>query len=295
MTVSTLPLTIFGREFNVYSGSCCSATSPKRTLYVELTDICNARCPFCSATRGTAVLSPEILEDTLRELVTAGAVDRVSVTGGEPLTVGQSTLSRLLDVLDASGIDYYAITTNGRFLENNLQLLDSREKLRYLNVSRHRYDDEENRKVFGDRGIPALDDVVGMFGMLENGRRKFRLNCTLGPDTGSADVLRYIKSAGDRGIRNILFRADYFGSSDPEMRKLFGENLPGIKESTKCRCMYGEISGVSVEYREVDATHEQELERAGEYIRNFVLHADGRLTGGWSKESILINGGTDGK
>ena len=52
--------------------------------------------------------------------------------------------------------------------------------------------------------------------------------------------------------------------------------------------MYGNVSGVKVVYREVDCALEHRLEIEGEYIRNLVLHADGRLTGGWSDESVLI-------
>ena len=126
MELQTKTLSIFGKEYRVYSGACCSSVSPKRTLYVEFTKNCNAHCPFCSAHRGLGDLDPAILEECVDEMVGAGAVDRVSITGGEPLIVGDSLrLNRLFDILDQSGLDYYALTTNGRYLARNFVMLDT--------------------------------------------------------------------------------------------------------------------------------------------------------------------------
>lgn len=289
MELQTKTLSIFGKEYRVYSGACCSSVSPKRTLYVEFTKNCNAHCPFCSAHRGLGDLDPAILEECVDELVDAGAVDRVSITGGEPLIVGDSLrLNRLFDILEQSGLEYYALTTNGRYLARNFVMLDTLSKLKYLNVSRHHYDDEENRRVFGDRSIPGLDEITGIFGLFGGKPLEFRLNCTLYPDADADFVNRYIQTAAGAGISSILFRSDYFSRPDPALSDMFRNLLNGRKESTKCRCVYGNVSGVKVEYREVDGALEHRLEKEGEYIRNLVLHADGRLTGGWSDESVLI-------
>lgn len=287
--IETKPMTLFGKEYQVYTGSCCSSISAKRTLYVEFTELCNAHCPFCSAYHGRNTLSPITLKTCLDELVSSGAVDRVSITGGEPLIVGDFiTLSRLFDTLEQSDLEYYALTTNGRYLAKNIVLLDSLKKLRYLNVSRHNQDDTHNCEIFGDRYIPDMDELAAMLKMMKRDGLDFRLNCTLQSDDATLDIPKYIKSAADHDIRNVLFRADYFGNVDGRLREKFSEVLQGRKESTKCRCMYGTVDGVSVEYREVDAELEQKLERDGGYIRNFVLHADGRLTGGWSYGSVQI-------
>lgn len=289
MELQTKTLSIFGKEYRVYSGACCSSVSPKRTLYVEFTKNCNAHCPFCSAHRGLGDLDPAILEECVDELVDAGAVDRVSITGGEPLIVGDSLrLNRLFDILEQSGLEYYALTTNGRYLAKNFATLEMLSKLKYMNVSRHHYDDEANRRVFGDRSIPGLDEITGIFGLFGGKPLEFRLNCTLYPAADADFVNRYIQTAAGAGISSILFRSDYFSRPDPALSDMFRNLLNGRKESTKCRCVYGNVSGVKVEYREVDGALEHRLEKEGEYIRNLVLHADGRLTGGWSDESVLI-------
>jgi len=289
MELQTKTLSIFGKEYRVYSGACCSSVSPKRTLYVEFTKNCNAHCPFCSAHRGIDDLDPVILKECVDELVDAGAVDRVSITGGEPLIVGDFLrLDRLFDTLEQSGLEYYALTTNGRYLAKNFVTLEMLSKLKYLNVSRHHYDDEANRRVFGDRNIPGMDEITDILGLFGGRPLEFRLNCTLYPDADAEFVTRYIQAAAGAGISSILFRSDYFSRPDPALSGMFRNLLNGRKESTKCRCAYGNVSGVNVEYREVDGALEHRLEIEGEYIRNLVLHADGRLTGGWSDESVLI-------
>ena len=218
MELQTKTLSIFGKEYRVYSGACCSSVSPKRTLYVEFTKNCNAHCPFCSAHRGLGDLDPVILKECVDELVDAGAVDRVSITGGEPLIVGDSLrLNRLFDILEQRGLDYYALTTNGRYLARNFVMLDTLSKLKYLNVSRHHYDDEENRRVFGDRSIPGLDEITGIFGLFGGKPLEFRLNCTLYPDADADFVNRYIQTAAGAGISSILFRSDYFSRPDPTL------------------------------------------------------------------------------
>lgn len=152
-------------------------------------------------------------------MVDAGAVDRVSITGGEPLIVGDSLrLNRLFDILEQRGLDYYALTTNGRYLARNFVMLDTLSKLKYLNVSRHHYDDdEENRRVFGDRSIPGLDEITGIFGLFGGKPLEFRLNCTLYPDADADFVNRYIQTAAGAGISSILFRSDYFSRPDPTL------------------------------------------------------------------------------
>lgn len=209
MELQTKTLSIFGKEYRVYSGACCSSVSPKRTLYVEFTKNCNAHCPFCSAHRGLGDLDPVILKECVDELVDAGAVDRVSITGGEPLIVGDSLrLNRLFDILEQRGLDYYALTTNGRYLTRNFVMLDTLSKLKYLNVSRHHYGDEENRRVFGDRSIPGLDEITDILGLFGDGPLEFRLNCTLYPGADAEFVNRYIQAAAGAGIPSVLFRSE---------------------------------------------------------------------------------------
>ena len=91
-------------------------------------------------------------------------------------------------------------------------------KLKYLNVSRHHYDDEENRRVFGDRSIPGLDEITGIFGLFGGKPLEFRLNCTLYPGADAEFVNRYIQTAAGAGISSILFRSDYFSRPDPALR-----------------------------------------------------------------------------
>ena len=100
-------------------------------------------------------------------------------------------------------------------------------KLKYLNVSRHHYDDEENRRVFGDRSIPGLDEITGIFGLFGGKPLEFRLNCTLYPDADAEFVTRYIQAAAGAGISSILFRSDYFSRPEPALSDMFRNLLNG--------------------------------------------------------------------
>jgi hypothetical protein len=168
--------------------------------------------------------------------------------------------------------------------------LDNTEKLKYVNVSRHHWDDDENRAVFHDAFIPGIQEVARLLNMLHNPYRRFRLNCTLGHSVDPDWIHRYIDMASENEFSSVLFRRNYFDQDNDGFRDIFGTMVAGRKESTKCRCMHGyvESADLNVEYREVDAVLEQKYESEHQYIRNFVLHADGRLTGGWSDKSMLI-------
>ena len=133
-------------------------------------------------------------------------------------------------------------------------------KLKYLNVSRHHYDDEENRRVFGDRSIPGLDEITGIFGLFGGKPLEFRLNCTLYPAADADFVNRYIQTAAGAGISSILFRSDYFSRPDPALSDMFRNLLNGRKESTKCRCVYGNVSGVKSFLRKKTFTIKNMLE-----------------------------------
>jgi|GEM_PF-4264819 len=78
---------IAGRDYNVFAESCCGA-SPKRTLYVQLTNACQARCLFCNCITETdknRMIDPNILSRTIDAVQQSNAIHSVSFTGGEPL------------------------------------------------------------------------------------------------------------------------------------------------------------------------------------------------------------------
>ena len=93
---------------------------PLRSLRVSVTDRCNLRCQYCMPEADYVWLPKESIltfEETARlvDVFTSVGVDRVRITGGEPLL--RRDLPELIELLAAcTGIDDLALTTNGVLL-----------------------------------------------------------------------------------------------------------------------------------------------------------------------------------
>ena len=93
---------------------------PLRSLRLSVTDRCNLRCQYCMPEPDYAWLPRESILDfeeiaTLVDAFTAQGVDRVRITGGEPLL--RRDLPRLIELLAARpSVRDLALTTNGVLL-----------------------------------------------------------------------------------------------------------------------------------------------------------------------------------
>ena len=93
---------------------------PLRSLRISVTDRCNLRCQYCMPEADYAWLPRESILDfeeiaALVDVFTTLGVDRVRLTGGEPLL--RRDLPRLIELLAGrAGIRDLALTTNGVLL-----------------------------------------------------------------------------------------------------------------------------------------------------------------------------------
>jgi cyclic pyranopterin phosphate synthase len=100
---------------------------PLRSLRISVTDRCNLRCQYCMPEPDYAWLPRESILDfeeiaVLVDAFTALGVDRVRITGGEPLL--RRDLTRLIEQLAARpGIRDLALTTNGVLLAGQASAL----------------------------------------------------------------------------------------------------------------------------------------------------------------------------
>ena len=207
--LKTKKVNLFGHDYDVFFDSCCTNTS-KRTLYIELLNICNAKCSFCSSSCNLKI-TPKILDlnfakEVIIELLNKNIIDKISLTGGEPLIYPY--LKDLLDFLDSlldRGLNFYAITTNGILLEKQINLLED-SKVKYINISRHHYDQEKNDKIFGikTKTLKELKEII------ISSNKEYRLNVTITEEFNTKeDIIEYIKFAKNIGVRNILIRKEY--------------------------------------------------------------------------------------
>jgi GTP 3',8-cyclase len=100
---------------------------PLRSLRISVTDRCNLRCQYCMPETDYAWLPRESILDfeeiaTLADAFISLGVDRVRLTGGEPLL--RRDLPNLIELLAARpAIKDLALTTNGVLLANQVDAL----------------------------------------------------------------------------------------------------------------------------------------------------------------------------
>ena len=140
----------------------------RRVSYVRVsvTDRCNLRCRYCSAPEFHShfreeILSYEEIERLVRVLVTMG-IDKVRLTGGEPLTRRHlDTLVARLSAID--GIRDISLTTNGVLLEELAPALKA-AGLKRINISLDTLRRERFREITGrDRFDRVLAGIKSAF------------------------------------------------------------------------------------------------------------------------------------
>ena len=108
-----------------------------KNLRVSLTAACNYACTYCVPDgKKLQALSAELSEDELiyavQLLIDAGGVDKLRITGGEPLI--SKKFDALLGSLRDLSLKDIAITTNGQFLKKKLPVILDAQVSR-INVS----------------------------------------------------------------------------------------------------------------------------------------------------------------
>ncbi|WP_343572816.1 GTP 3',8-cyclase MoaA [Pseudomonas sp. QE6] len=120
-----------------------------RNLRVSLTAACNYACTYCVPDGKRLVaaqdeLSAESLVRGVAYLIEAAGIERLRVTGGEPLV--SPKLDAFLHGVSRLGLQDIAITTNGQLLSKKLPLLLDCG-IRRLNVSLDTLDAEAFRRI----------------------------------------------------------------------------------------------------------------------------------------------------
>lgn len=171
------------------------------SLRLSVTDRCNIRCVYCMPA-GAVQFLPRSQILTFEEIerfvaVVAGmGVDRLRLTGGEPLV--RSQLPRLIDKLaQLPGVREIALTTNGLLLAD--QAADLRAAgLRRINISLDSLSEEGFRKISRRDG---LDHVLrGIAAAQDVGFEKIRLNAIALRGVTEAEAVPLARFARDRGL-----------------------------------------------------------------------------------------------
>ena len=170
-----------------------------RNLRVSLTAACNYACTYCvpdgkRLLRARDELSAEELVRGVDLLMEAAGIEKVRITGGEPLVTPK--FDAFLRGVMALGLDDVSFTTNGQLLEPKVPLL--REVgLERVNVSLDTLDEDRFRQIARGGDLEVV--LRGIEACLDAG---LRVKLNMVPlRTGNAEqVLPMLDWALDRGI-----------------------------------------------------------------------------------------------
>jgi len=112
-----------------------------KKIYVEITNICNLNCSFCSKDNKQ---KKEMTVDEFKTIISKikDYTDYIYLhIKGEPLT--HSKLDYILTVCDLNNINVN-ITTNGTLLKDKYNILNNHKSIRQINVSLHSENNKDN-------------------------------------------------------------------------------------------------------------------------------------------------------
>lgn len=149
-------------------------------LRISVTDRCNLRCVYCMPAEGVElmqhkdILSFEEIVDFTKKAVADG-VDKVRITGGEPL-VRQDIIKLINSIGEIEGIVDFAMTTNGILLPKYARLLKAAGMMR-VNISLDTMDPKRYTEITRLGKIEAV--FAGIEAAKEAGLFPIKINCVI--------------------------------------------------------------------------------------------------------------------
>ena len=186
---------------------CKASVSPAvpktRLLRLSVTDRCNFRCRYCMPPEGVPsvshgdLLSLEQLAEMVQWLSRHTSIERVKITGGEPLV--RLGLEHLISYLRAlPNVSEVSLTTNGSLLARKARELKARGLAR-VSVSVDSLDPERFAEL--SRGGQLRATLEGIDAAINAGLTPLKLNTVLQRSTWERDVPKLLDFAAERGLQ----------------------------------------------------------------------------------------------
>lgn len=280
-----------------------------KNLRISVTDRCNIRCFYCMPETveflpHRQILSFEEIERIVR-IVAATGVDRVRITGGEPLV--RSELHKLVSMIRCiDGIVDIAMTTNAILLEGQAQRLKD-AGLDRLNISLDTLDPQRFQQIARRKG---LDKVLrGIERAKEVGFSDIRINAVALAGITETEIVPLAEFAREKELtlRFIEFMPLDGDQSWQDSKVITGQSIRDVVSSEVCTLVTPAESirsQPSIDYHYTDRkgrigfinSVSSPFCAACDRLR---ITADGRLrnclfgTQEWNLIDPLRNGGTD--
>jgi cyclic pyranopterin phosphate synthase len=172
-----------------------------RYLRVSLTDLCNLRCRYCMPPAGVVKMSHEEmlrleeLVSVVRIFVARLGIEKVRVTGGEPL-VRHGALEFLQALGTIPGLRDLALTTNASFLAEQAAAI-RQAGVRRVNISLDTLRPNVFRQITGTDGLDRV--LAGIEAATRAGFEAVKLNAVILPETVE-EAPALVRFAATRGI-----------------------------------------------------------------------------------------------
>ncbi len=296
-------LTLFGKKVPVKHYLCTDdpnrvlPKSLKLNLYIKINDACNGLCAFCS-NRGHedgGKLDLAKLKEVLLYLKERNLLNRVSVTGGEPL-LNMELLNDVLNLIFEVGKDLKVTFNTNGFRIKEIIGLDSIHQIEGIHISRHHYLDDVNNCIFGTEAASS-SDILDTMNSLDN-KHLLRLNCLLMKDyiDSPLEVQKYLESAARLNIFRVGFVSlmkvnpyceAHFVDFNTIFEKMHLNNLNTAHayDQHLCECLNGVY--VSEQGKFIEYYARMTKNAPCNYARQFVYTSDNKLLAGFGQESII--------
>lgn len=274
------------------------AKDGKLWLYVNVTNKCQASCPFCVSAEnkdGENLFDIVKFQNMLK--VIKGHIYGISITGGEPLLEVQ-LIDDIIDVIYSEFPEMIEIdmVTNGVRLASVCELRNL-DRLTSIHISRHRIDDVDNRLLMG-ANTPTIEEISSIAGRLKD-PGKLVFNCVL--QRGGVDsiekVKQYLEMAAMAGVSNSSFVGmflanDYCREHYVDPRELNWDSSEDLMlwhryhDYDYCCCSTGSYranAGMVGYYYRCPGKSQTN------YARQLVYTSDNKLLGGFGGTEIVIN------
>lgn len=190
--------------------------SSPRTLRLSVTDRCNLRCRYCMPAEGVPkiahanLLTLERLAEVAGWLSTRVGIERIKLTGGEPLV--RAGLENLITALRAiPGVREISLTTNGAMLAKHAATLKAAGLAR-ATVSLDSPDAGRYRELTRGGRVEAV--FAGIAAAVAAGLTPLKLNAVLQRSTWEFDVPLLLDFAASRGLELRFIELMHTGTDD---------------------------------------------------------------------------------
>jgi len=176
-------------------------------LRISVTDRCNLRCTYCMPAEGIAlmphsdILSFEEIMEVVDAATTLG-VDKVRITGGEPL-VRKGIVNLVRMIASKPGIQDLGMTTNGQLLEQYALPLKE-AGLHRINVSLDTLNPDKYRQI--TRGGEIEKVIKGIEAAVSAGLSPVKINCVIVRSSTEPDAVEVAEFGKKHGLQVRFIR-----------------------------------------------------------------------------------------